>query len=86
MASNRKNEDALSWAKAFDEVTKSQGLKPKGEGWAEFKQLKESLGVGVNRLHKFLREGAEVGRVEVFEGTKIGKNGRLVRCIWYRLK
>lgn len=86
MASNRKNKNAVGWAKAFDEMTSLQGVKPQGEGWTDFKHLKESLGVGVNRLHRFLREAAETGRVEVFEGSRIGKNGRLVRCIWYKLK
>ena len=86
MAGDRIDKNNLSWAKAFDKMTSDQSVQPEGVGWVLFKDLQKMLGIGQNRLHKFLREGTEDGRVEVFEGTKIGKNGRLVRKIWYRLK
>lgn len=86
MASDRKNKRPLSWAKAFDNYNTSKGNVPDGEGWFTMEELRKKLGVGVCRMHLFLREGAEKGEIEVWDGSKIGKNGRLVRCVWYRLK
>lgn len=86
MGNNKGNKGNLTWAKAFDAFTSKHGQTPEGVGWYTMKEVKQKLGVGQNRLHRFLREGADNGSVEVYEGSQIGKNGRLVRCIWYRLK
>ena len=86
MANNRKDAGNLTWAKAFDDFNISNGNMPEGEGWYTMEELRKKLGVGICRMHLFLREGAEKGQIEVWDGSKIGKNGRLVRSVWYRLK
>jgi len=86
MAHNRKNKDTLKWARAFEASLQKKELKPDGVGWYTVKELKDQFKVGLNRVHKFVRDGAENGTVEVFEGTAINNTGRQVRRVWYRLK
>ncbi len=86
MANNRKSKGNLTWAKAFDDYQDKKGNQPTGDDWQTMEQLRQELNIGVCRLHKFLREGVENGQVEIFDGSQMGKNGRLVRAIWYRLK
>jgi hypothetical protein len=75
-----------SWATLLQEETQKQVHKPNGKGWQTFKEINESLGCGLGKTHRIIKESTRSGKCEVFRGTQPSADGRFSMQVWYRLK
>ena len=85
MASNRKTDFDLSWAKALEQAQQQESSEPIGEGWMTAKEIFKKHNLGIVRGHRYLNDLMEVGKVERHIGARKNKQGKRVRCHWYRL-
>ena len=86
MASYRKNDHDLSWVKALAKAQQQETTEPKGDGWMTAKEIFANYDLGIVRGRRYLKRMMEMGKVENHIGARKNKNGRRVRCCWYRLK
>ena len=75
-----------SWATLLQEETQKQVREPEGKGWQTKKQIIESIGCGIGKAHRVIKESALSGKCEVFKGTQKTRDGRFSMQVWYRLK
>lgn len=81
----KKTQEAIvaEWCEAIRKHNESQSIKrPEGEGWIRHTDLDNLRGVSRNHLYDLLK----TDKVETFVGVDYGKNGRVCRAKWYRLK
>ena len=68
------------------ELSKPAMVPSRKDGWLSYVEVLAEAGMGHNRTRNMLREGIRTGRVEVWEGSDLGLNGKPARCVKYRLK
>jgi len=88
MATNRKNNNALNWANALDQITRDQltAVQPSGPGWQTFTEILEMVEFGQCKLRKQIKAGIKSGKVLIFQGQEIGIDGQRRKKVWYKLK
>jgi hypothetical protein len=88
MATNRKNNNALNWANALDQITRDQltAVQPSGSGWQTFTEILEMVEFGQCKLRKQIKAGIKSGKVLIFQGQEIGIDGQRRKKVWYKLK
>ena len=86
MASNRKNDFDINWAKALEEAQQNESTEPKGKGWMTAKEIFKKYNLGVVRGNRYIRALFEEGKLEQHNGTKMRADGKKIRCVWYRPK
>ena len=77
----KKNRD---WSALLQSAVKTKERRPSGPGWVERSELFKQFKMGRARFYEFLAQMKLEGRVEQFDG-QVERNGRLVRCAWYRI-
>ena len=75
-----------SWATLLQEETQKQVREPEGKGWQTFDEIHASLGCGLGKTHRVIKESTRSGKCEVFKGTQATLDGRFSMQVWYRLK
>lgn len=86
MASNRKNDFDLKWAKLISEQQAKTENPPIGKGWMTTKEFGEKFKIGHVRAQRYIGEGVKKGLIQKHQGSKKNKEGRVVRGTWYRPK
>lgn len=84
MASNRKANFDLSWAKALEQAQQEESTEPVGDGWMTAKEIHKKFNLGIVRGNRYIRALFEQGKLEQHCGTRKRKDGKKARCVWYR--
>ena len=59
--------------------------RPTGTGWIELDVIERKLGLSRQNVSAKMNQLANDGKMQRFEGNKL-KDGKLVRCVWFRTK
>jgi len=86
MASRRKNDIDLSWAKAIQEAQAKESSEPTGKGWMTAKEIFKKYNLGIVRGNRYIRGLFKSGKLEKHNGIIVREDGKKVRCVWYRPK
>jgi hypothetical protein len=80
------NPVAISWTEELANASCYHGTHPPGEGWNTMGELKDGLGLGKEKLRKFLRELKAANRLESFTGSMYSETANgCFRQVWYRI-
>lgn len=81
----RKSKNTDRWADLLAKELQNSELRPKGEGWKTFEELRAHFGLGESRTYRLICQWEAEGSVERFNGN-VCRNQRRVRQVWYRVK
>jgi hypothetical protein len=86
MASDRKVDFDLKWAKAISDFQKQTDNPPVGDGWLSSEDFAKKHKIGRNTAYAICIQGFKNGTMEKHIGTKREKNGKCYKRVWYRPK
>lgn len=59
---------------------------PKGPGWLDLEIIAANMGVSKKRAGNIWSKLTKEGKAECHDGRRVGKDGNVNRCVWYRVK
>lgn len=76
-----------AWAELFARgLSQDKVRRPVGKGWKTSRQLADMHDKSVQQTYRILRDAIKHGRVEMFDGMDLAKDGVSHRQVWYRPK
>ena len=73
------------WTEAMREVLSESEVRPTGDDWYSFEDVKKELNLQRSRAQEVIAELLRNKRCEVFYGKEKNARGRLSIKAWYRL-